>query len=345
MNKRIPGTLLLIALCFTATGQRTAPRPLYADPIYDGAADPVIVYNYKTKQWVMFYTNRRANIVDTTVKWVHGTRIGMATSKDGAKWNYADTANINYRPDTDYTFWAPHVLEHGGIFHMYLTYVPGVFADWNHPRHIVHLTSNDLRNWNYESVLPLANNKVIDASVYRMPGGTWRMWYNNERDGKSIYYADSKDLFTWEDKGRAIATRGEGPAVFNWKGHYWMIVDAWKGLEVFQSPDLSSWKKQGERILEEGGTGKDDGAIGGHCDVVVSGDRAFLYYFTHPGRTAKAPAKKGTAEEKRSVIQVAELKLVDGKIVCNRNQPVKVNLKKAKRKEESKFLIRKTVRS
>jgi uncharacterized protein (TIGR00730 family) len=34
------------------------------------------------------------------------------------------------------------------------------------------------------------------------------MWYNNERDRKSIYYADSPDLDTWQDKGKAVDDQG-----------------------------------------------------------------------------------------------------------------------------------------
>src|SRR5438552_3635730 len=116
-------------------GPLPAPKPLYSDPVYDGAADPVVVYNKNEKKWFMFYTNRRANIPDSSgVKWVHGTRIGIAESKDGRTWNYRDTANINYRPVPEYTHWAPEVVESNGIYHMYLTYVPGIFNDWNHPR-------------------------------------------------------------------------------------------------------------------------------------------------------------------------------------------------------------------
>jgi hypothetical protein len=61
----------------------------------------------------------------------------------------------------------PDVVEHKGIYHMYLTYVPGTFTDWNHPREIVHLTSKDLTNWKFESVLDLASHKIIDASVIK----------------------------------------------------------------------------------------------------------------------------------------------------------------------------------
>ena len=323
---------LLFTFCFLGTTlfaqQETASKPLYDDPIYHGAADPVIIYNKAKKKWWMLYTNRRASIEDSTVQWVHGTRIGIAESKDGRLWKYVDTCNINYRPDAGYTHWAPDVIEHNGNYHMYLTYVPGTFKDWNHPRMIIHLASTDLKNWKYQSALKLVNEKVIDASVYKISDTLWRMWYNNERDGKSIYYADSKDLYNWADKGKAIAARGEGPKTFYWQGKYFMIVDAWKGMEVYSSDDLLTWNKQPSRILEEPGKRKDDQAIGGHCDVVVNNGKAYVFYFTHPGRRKDKPAAKNSFDDKRSVIQLAELKYANGEIRCDRDEAVTIKLKK-----------------
>jgi hypothetical protein len=311
----------------TKQSELPAPKPLFDDPIYHGAADPVIIYNKQKKRWWMFYTNRRATLNDSSgVAWVHGTKIGIAESVDGKTWKYKDTANINYRPDAGYTFWAPEIIENKGVYHMYLTYVPGVFTDWNHPRDIIHLTSKDLLNWKYESSLELALHKVIDACVYRISDTSWRMWYNNEKDGKSIFYAESNDLYHWTDKGRAIPARGEGPKVFRWKEKYFMIVDVWKGMEIYNSDDLLIWKKQATRILEEPGSGKDDQFIGGHCDVVVNNNRAYVYYFTHPGRRKDTPAVKNSFEDKRSVIQLAELHYENGAITCDRNLPVNVNL-------------------
>lgn len=324
-------TLFIAGLLFVAVNafaQKTAPKPVYDDPVYHGAADPVIMYNQAVNKWWMFYTNRRASIQDSTVAWVHGTRIGIAESKDGRVWKYVDTANINYRPDPGYTHWAPDIIEAKDGWHMYLTYVPGTFTDWNHPRIIVHLQSKDLINWSYQSTLQLINQKVIDASVYKVNDTLYRLWYNNEKDGKSIWYAESPDLYNWTDKGKAIAARGEGPKVFYWQNQYFMIVDAWKGMEVYSSTDLLKWTKQKDRILEAPGKGKDDQAIGGHCDVIVNDGRAYVYYFTHPGRRKDKPAAKGSFDDKRSVIQVAELMYKDGQIVCDRDQPVKVKLKK-----------------
>jgi beta-xylosidase len=327
MKKIFTAVFFLLIYATVFSQKVVAPKPLFDDPVYHGAADPVIIYNKAKKKWWMLYTNRRASVNDSTLQWVHGTRIGFAESSDGVTWNYVDTANINYRPDAGYTHWAPDVIEHKGTYHMYLTYVPGTFKDWNHPRVIVHLTSRDLRNWDYQSTLRLVNDKVIDASVYKINDSLWRMWYNNEKDGKSIYYADSKDLYNWVDRGKAIAARGEGPKTFYWQGKYFMIVDAWKGMEVYTSSDLLNWKKQATRILEEPGKGKDDQAIGGHCDVVVNEGRAYIYYFTHPGRSKANPAARGSFNDKRSVIQVAELKYINGEIICNRDEPVTFKLK------------------
>ena len=309
---------------------KIADKPLFRDPVYDGAADPVLVWNKAEKKWFMFYTNRRANIEDPDgVKWVHGTRIGIAESVDGgATWQYRDTCNINYRPDKAYTHWAPEVLEHDGIYHMYLTYVPGIFNDWRHPRWIVHLTSQNLIDWKFESKVNLASEKVIDACVAPLPDGTWRMWYNNEADKKSMYYADSPDLYNWTDKGKAHgAFRGEGPKVFKWKDKTWMIIDAWKGLAVYSSDDMENWMRQEENILKTPGKGEDDQVKGGHPDIVLQGDRAFVFYFTHPGRRPEIPESE-IYEKRRSSIQVAELFLKDGKIWCDRDQPVEINLKK-----------------
>lgn len=188
------------------TTTASAPKPLYRDSLYDGAADPVIVWNKQQQTWYMFYTNRRANQPQLDgVTWVHGTRIGIATSKDGANWKYLDTADIQYRPVADYTHWAPEVMEHNGLYHMYLTYVPGVFADWKHPRDIVHLTSTDLRHWKFESVVKLASERVIDACVIARPGGGWRMWYNNELDKKVFTMPTAKTCIIGQTKAKRWA--------------------------------------------------------------------------------------------------------------------------------------------
>lgn len=146
-----------------------ADKPLYRDPVFDGAADPTIIWSNKDKKWLMFYTNRRANIGGNGVGWVHGTPIGIAESSDGAHWKYKANCNIDYKLK-DVTYWAPEVIKYKGKYHMYLTIVPGIFEDWYHPRYIVHLTSKNLTDWKFESQLKLASERCIDATCISITG-------------------------------------------------------------------------------------------------------------------------------------------------------------------------------
>ncbi|GAA0537285.1 glycoside hydrolase family protein [Chitinophaga japonensis] len=90
---------------------------------------------------------------------------------------------------------------------------------------------------------------------------------------------------------------------------------------------LLSWEKQSTRILEKPGKGKDDEVMGGHFDVVVNKGKAYIFHFTHPRRKKHAPAPWNSFDNKRSVIQLAELKYVNGEIVCDRDEPVSIQLK------------------
>ena len=307
-----------------------ADKPLFRDPVFDGAADPVVVWNFADRQWYMFYTNRRANMPDDEidgVNWVHGTKIGIARSRNGAHWEYVGTADLGADSE-EVSYWAPEVVFGSGQYHMFVTVVPGVFRDWGHPRSIVHYTSRDLRKWQRQATLELSSDKVIDACVLRLPEGGWRMWYNNETDNKSIYYADSDDLNTWTDRGKADLAgldRGEGPKVFRFRGAYWMIVDVWDGLGVFRSDDTLKWTRQPDNLLRQPGSGKDDGVKGQHADVVAMGNRAYVFYFTHPGRTPGAPDTG--VDARRSSIQVAELRVEGDTLACDRDAQTRIDLR------------------
>ena len=178
--------------------------------------------------------------------------------------------------------------------------------------------SDDLLDWKFVSELKLMSDKVIDAEVMQMPDGSWRMWYNQEPGGKLIAWADSKDLYNWEDHGLLQGVGNcEGPSAFFWKGSYWLVCDEWKGFAVYRSDDALNWTRQPGNILQTPGKGEDDGVAGNHCDVVVRGDHAYIYYFTHPDRTRE---KMRNGNSRRSLIQVAELKCEDGRtITCDRD--------------------------
>jgi hypothetical protein len=113
--------------------------------------------------------------------------------------------------------------------------------------------------------------------------------------------------------------------VVRWKDRYWMAVDIWDGLRIYRSDDALTWQRQPDELLKAPGKGADDGAKGQHPDVVISGDRAFLFYFTHPGRGG-ADGQRDPVELRRSSIQVVELEYKDGWLTCDRDQPTHIRL-------------------
>lgn len=294
--------------------------PLFRDPIYDGAADPTIIWNHQENQWWMIYTNRRATLQTEGVAWVHGTDLGVASSTDGTSWLYRGTLQgLEIEPGRN-TYWAPEVLYENGLYHMYVSYIQGVPSQWaGHKRQIIHYTSENLWDWNYQSSLKLSSDYVIDACVYRLPNGKYRMWYKDEANHSHTYAADSDDLYSWEVVGPVITDfPHEGANVFYLNDFYWMVVDTWKGQAVYRSNDCEEWTYQ-KMILNEPGHREDDDSLGYHADVLVEKNHAYIFYFTHPGRG------KGFQEEsyevKRTSIQVAKIEVKNGKLTCDRNQP------------------------
>lgn len=228
---------------------RKAAAPLYRDPITDGAADPVLIWNRQEKTWWMLYTQRRANQETADVAYCYGNGIGIAESADNGKtWVYRGTLDLNFERGHN-TFWAPDVVYHDGKYHLFVSYIKGVRNHW---------------------------------------GGAH-----------------------------------EGPKAFKYAGYYWMVTDEWHGMRVYKSSDLEKWEKQG-LILDKPSQRKDDTPSGAHGDVVVLGDKAYVFYFTHPGRkshTQDAHDENGNVpyELRRSSIQVAPLEYINGTLVSNRD--------------------------
>ena len=305
----------------------TSPNaPLFRDPIFDGAADPTIIWNHGEKEWWLIYTNRRATVQCEGVSWVHGTDLGIATSSNGGKsWTYRGIIEgLEFERGRN-TFWAPEILYHKGMYHMYVSYIQGVPNQWpGHRRQIIHYTSENLWDWKLESSLKLSSDYVIDACVHSLPNSRFRMWYKDEENHSYTYAADSDDLYDWEVAGPVIADfPHEGPNVFYFHDSYWMIVDKWGGQAVYKSIDCENWEYN-TTILDQPGERVDDGAFGYHADVHVQGDEAFIFYFTHPERTGEISANM--YEAKRSSIQVAKLHVINGVLICDRNESFDLSL-------------------
>jgi hypothetical protein len=320
--KPLPSLALLLALTGCATPpSEPAPRPLYRDPVHDGAADVSLVFNRGRRRWEMFYTNRRATLrLDDPedVSWVHATPIGIATTDDGNRWRSAGEAKFPAEC-TGATLWAPEIQDFDGVYHLWLTIVRGVPKRWTGERHIEHLTSTDLRNWQCAGRVDLGSSHVIDASVIRAPQGGYRMWFKDEPAGSKLTAADSPDLKTWTVRGPVSNQAGEGPTVFQFAGKWWLVADLWQGLLVLRSDDALNWQEQPTRLLASPGEHPTDRAKGQHPGVAVVDGRAYLFYFTHQG--GEPEANTDDRWHQRTVIQVAKLKLQDGWLTVDRNAP------------------------
>ena len=156
----------------TPQSVKQTPAPLYRDPIFDGAADPVLVWNPFVKAWWMLYTQRRAKVEEQGVAWCHGTEVGVAESKDGGvTWVYKGTLPLSH-PDKGYSFWAPDIIrDNQGLYHMFVSYVPGeadTHKDWGGHRYIFHYSSKDLSAWKFERRIPLESDYCIDPSLVQL---------------------------------------------------------------------------------------------------------------------------------------------------------------------------------
>lgn len=324
---KILGLLMVVLGAYTTVDAQTAhvaPAPLYRDPVTDGAADPVVVWNRVKRCWCMFYTQRRANSDAADVAYCYGTKIGVAESDDhGQTWVYKGTLDLEFE-DGHNTFWAPDVVFDSGKYHMFVSYIPGVRNHWGGSHRIMHYTSRDLWHWDYVGELPLSSKAVIDPTLFRKPDGTWKLWYKDEAAESSTFVAESKDLYEWSEARLAVGGGAhEGPKVFSYAGNYWMLTDEWRGLRVYRSDDLEQWEKHG-LILDGPSPRAEDRPSGAHADVLVVNDKAYVFYFTHPGRSTHIDSpvdENGVLPYalRRSSIQVAPLEYRDSTLVCERD--------------------------
>ncbi|HVT80864.1 MAG TPA: hypothetical protein VHM90_09420 [Phycisphaerae bacterium] len=322
-----------------------APAPLYDDPVWHGATDPAVVWmpgKGDHGEYWMYYTQRRATLPNPNgVDWVHGSAIGIATSKDGLHWSYGgvaqgkikdgDTEKLLGDPMKDkITWWAPTIFwekgngisgggAEGDKLHMFVTYVHGIFTSWTGDRTIEHFTSTDGLNWTYVSSTPTASRRAIDPGVYKI-NDTWYMWYKNEAAGSRTFRLSSKDLTTWKDDGdAAIGSGHEAPFIWHWKGAYWDLQDNGRALDAWRSDTgLADWKAN-INLLPQNSNGKRelDRGTGHHPWIVpqqnAAGDlkpdneQLVLFYFIHSGN--------------KTYMQLAEITLGDdGKLVCDRDK-------------------------
>jgi hypothetical protein len=301
-----------------------APAPLFDDPVYHAACDPFVIWNPVKSQWYMYYTQRRGTMNDAVgTDWVHGSAIGIATSKDGTNWKYLGTCQGDHDlseplkaqglgPETGVTWWAPCFVYQGNTLHMWVVLVDGVYTNWSGKRNILHFTSDDGVNWKYINTAALSSDRVIDPTVYKIKD-TWYMVYKDEAAGSHTYRSQSKDLLAWSNPQQTDADGGqEAPFVFPFKNSFWLIVDG-KGLRVYKSPNgIDQWEYNTTLLGGTDGTRTWDNSVGHHPGMVLQSapdgsEQCLLFYFTQ--------------RRQLTMMQLAEFEVgEDGKAFCNRNK-------------------------
>ena len=338
----------LIALTITISvfpqPENTAPKPLFADPSYNGSCDPEIIWNTYEQEWWIFYTGRRPRVQDGIYA---GCAIGVATSKNLLDWNfkgYIKVDGVGGMADSPDTYWAPGIIQNGDEYHMFVTFKKGHPGLWGGDVAILvqlKAPKEDLLNgWVTVQTLPTYPNG-IDAGLIQKDS----LYYLYHRDiergqegnskGVTTRYMTSTDLIDWEFKGWAkgdinnIAVHGykyqEAQYVFFWKDKYWLLTDpSGKDMAVYVSDDCENWKFNAV-IIDTPGAHPTDASEGRHPSLAIVDNRAFIFYHCEPERQLqKENRKKGIfiPENYYAYLQVAELVLIDGKIMCDRDKPV-----------------------
>lgn len=319
------------------------PSPIYIDSNYHGSCDPEIVFNPADSLWYIYYTARRSLIQNTFL----GTPLGVIVSKDLANWEflgYCKFDGVGGSKDADETFWAPAIIYHEDTLHMFVTYKSDTLPTkgaWGGRGDIVHYktpANEPVNSWTKVGALHDSTLSTIDATVYRTNEG-FHVWYKGKKKGakkNELYSLFSTDLYNWEDRGfsksdvfNEEATGSdfeEAPFIFTWNNAYWLITDPHIGLFIYKSDDAENWKFQGT-ILLEGGSRNLDNSMARHPSVAVINNRAFIFYHVEPWRIYDekgSPIYKQPFENRRAVLQVAELEIIDGKLHCDRNKKIEL---------------------
>lgn len=279
--KNIVLIIFLSPLFFLVNAQEfyiSESYPAYVDSIWYGSADPTVLWNPVKHEFYMYYTQRRATLEND--EWPEGSKIGIASSKDGRVWRYKGTCKgerLENPVEDNYSLWAPSVIYHKKKFHMYVSYVPGITGHFGKGiAYIKHYTSIDGEYWNFESFIPLSSDDTIDPCIYRID----KMWYMIYKNESHTWLAESKDLYQWNVKGPIIEdTRHEAPFYWKQNGRHFIIVDAWKNQSrVYESLNgLCDWKYITRFPA-------------GHPAILQAEGKTFLIHHTHdvefPKRTA-----------------------------------------------------------
>lgn len=175
---------------------------------------------------------------------------GSMTQRPWQKLPFALTVDPTWN---EVHLWAPHVIEHDGLYYMY--YCAG---DLDNSKYKIHLaTSEDLIHWQRHPKNPM----IVDGYDARDPyilrvGQEWAMYYTATSEPKGgnhiVACQTSRDLLTWGNRrvvftDPAKGTWGgptESPTVIRRGKTYYLFIgprDTYRGTCVYKSQDPFHW--------------------------------------------------------------------------------------------------------
>nr|WP_299346310.1 family 43 glycosylhydrolase [Allomuricauda sp.] len=316
-------------------------KPIFIAPDYQGSCDPEIIFNSSLNTYFIYYTARRSAKQNTFLQ----TPIGVASSQNLADWKfegYCQFDGKHNQKDAGATFWAPAIIAAKDSLHMFVTFKQDTLTTegpWGGKGSIVHYVTsskNPIKGWKKKQVMHTDTLSTLDASAYWVDDAA-HLWfmaksalYKNQ--DYTLVHQTTKDLKAWETVqqplgdvyNKSVTNIGyeEAPYIFQWKDSYWLITDPHQGFAIYHSKDASNWRFQGY-ILRNPGIGKMDTARARHGSVLVRENRAFLFYHVEYNRDYNdKPIYEQPLENRKSALQMIELKLSKGKLTANRNKKV-----------------------
>jgi hypothetical protein len=129
--------------------------PLFRDPVFDGASDPVLIRNRLRALLVDALHQPASDRAD------EGGRVGPRERRRSGvlSTTVARPGAIGASSTSDHefgrnTFWAPEVTWANDLYHVFVSYIRGVPDQWaGHARHIHHYVSEDLLKWDHRGPL------------------------------------------------------------------------------------------------------------------------------------------------------------------------------------------------
>lgn len=136
--------------------------------------------------------------------------------------------------------------------------------------------------------------------------------FHGSCDPEIVYSEATDEWLIYYTARRALAEDGNAPAA--------------TPIGVARSDDWATWDFAGDHLVEPGQHETDRG-LARHPSVAVVDDRAFVVYHCEPHRP-EGPYHQVSIQQRRTYLQVAELKLINNEPTINRDAPVELpNLK------------------